>query len=216
MFPLFSFDFSIIRGTTPNDVSQTADLDGDLSDSDSECVTDNENNISNVKGFTVTHLNIRSLKNKIPDLEVLLTTKKINVLTLSETWLHPNIENTILALPTYNLFRNDRTRASKGGGVAAYVNTDFTCDNQIYSHLNFSLIESQVLLIKKPNNKSTIIVNIYRPPQGDKDQFLQYITQILHEITEDRYADLYITEDVNLDHLPENKLNFTSQFEHVC
>lgn len=132
------------------------------------------------KGFTLAHLNVRSLKNKLPEIETLLYNSNLDLLTLSETWLNSSTQDTIVALQNYNFYRHDRVAQhaqSRGGGVATYISTHYSTNSDKYAHINFSnhSIESQVLHISKCNNKTAVIVNIYRPPAGNKDTFESHI-----------------------------------------
>ena len=45
----------------------------------------------------------------------------IDVLTLSETWLDSNIQDSEICLPGFTLVRRDREGSKSGGGVAIYV-----------------------------------------------------------------------------------------------
>lgn len=47
----------------------------------------------------------------------------------------------------------------------------------------------------------TTIVNLYRPPSGVQSEFLEHITKLSDVFQEDNSHDLYLTGDVNLDHL---------------
>lgn len=175
---------------------------------------------NNGKGFTLAHLNVRSLKKKIPEVEALIHKHNLDVLTLSETWLSSQIQDTIVALQDYNLYRHDRVARpaqSRGGRVATYILSHLHTNFEKYDYLNFSnlAIESQVLLTSKANHKANIIVNIYRPPAGDKDVFESHIVHILQSIVSERYADLYILGDFNLDHSPSNKSPFTAKLESL-
>lgn len=155
----------------------------------------------------------------MPEIECLAAKHKFDILSLSETWLNQYIQNTTLALYDYNLYRHDRltpTKSKKGGGVATYVSTKYHTISDKYTSLNFSnpAIESQTLYVTKENHKATVFVNIYRPPSGDKETFADHINQILETISLERYADLYLTGDFNLDHASDSKTAFTSKLEN--
>lgn len=67
--------------------------------------------------------NVRSMKNKIDDLNSSLLVNKCDIAVITETWLQDNIPSGSLDIPGYDLFRNDRIRRV-GGGVAAYIRSD--------------------------------------------------------------------------------------------
>lgn len=167
------------------------------------------------KGFTVTHLNTRSVRNKIDEICVLLTKHKIDVLTISESWLTSSISDSVININNYSAYRQDRlyleSTNKKGGGLLTYVNHAYLVDEFVHSHLNQcnSDIELQVLEIKKHLNKGTIIINTYRPPSGGQATFLQIITDTLSQLENTRYSDIYVIGDFNLDHSVNKRNDIT-------
>lgn len=160
------------------------------------------------KGFSVTHLNIRSVKSKVDELHVILNSLKPTVLTLSETWLTTGTDNSVLAIDGYDLYRADRITTSsggsrkRGGGLATYLQTPCIVDAKRYANLMQcnDNVESQILVITKGQDKGTVLINIYRPPKGSIDCFLEYISQIITDISRERYRDIYLHGNLNLDH----------------
>ena len=81
--------------------------------------------LSAVKGFKVAHLNIRIIVKKIDQIRILLQNTSIDIFTLSETWLKPNLQSALFKIDGYKLFRQDREfrgkRWKRGGGLLTYV-----------------------------------------------------------------------------------------------
>lgn len=71
--------------------------------------------VNGVRGFSVAHLNIRSIKSKINELTLVLRNTAYDVLTISETWLHSRIDSSIIAINGYNMIRQDRENLVKTG-----------------------------------------------------------------------------------------------------
>lgn len=161
------------------------------------------------KGFTVCHLNLRSLRKKISELAIILDSYSLDILTLSETWLDTTVEDTLLAIQGYNLYRQDRSlqtdlgHLKRSGGLAIYAKHKFVINPDKYAHLNVCTIncEIQVVTVKPSNDRETIIINIYRPPAGDTGNFVEEITGIMDIVAQERYADIYILGDININHL---------------
>lgn len=170
------------------------------------------------KGFKVVHLNVRSLKKKIDEINTLAHRFNIVIFTCSESWLHAGIESTCLAIPNYNIYRWDRSWMvsdnciKKGGGLVTFVNKKYIVDDRMYLQLNESSqdLEAQVLYVKKVNNKGTVIINAYRPPGGNQSIFIEKMNGIMTSLQNTRYADIYLTGDLNLDHTPESLNETTS------
>lgn len=75
------------------------------------------------RGFKVAHLNVCSLRNKMPELEILSNKGCYDVITISETWLNAMNETALIALSGYDVFRYDRTLTegrTRGGGLVTY------------------------------------------------------------------------------------------------
>ena len=67
-------------------------------------------------------MNVRLLRNIAHLLEVkeLIKFHKIDILTISETWLNSTVTNSEIAIKDYQIYRLDRLH-KKGGGVCAYA-----------------------------------------------------------------------------------------------
>ena len=71
------------------------------------------------------HLNIRSLWNTahLIQLRELAISQKLDVNTISETWLNSTVTNAEVSINGYTLFRQDRSR-KRGGRVGAFIRED--------------------------------------------------------------------------------------------
>ena len=86
--------------------------------------------IPNVRGLTIVIFNIVSLLKHIDELQVVIAHNKIDILAIDETRLDSTINDELIALSGYKVFRKDRNRF--GGGVALYflnsINTNLRPD----------------------------------------------------------------------------------------
>ena len=60
--------------------------------------------------------NARSLLPKIDELTALLSTNPIDLVAITESWLKSDIGNSLICIPGFNSFRNDRV-LGRGGGI---------------------------------------------------------------------------------------------------
>ena len=67
------------------------------------------------KGFKVVHLNWRSLYGKLTQIKLLYA--NIDVLCLTDTWLHKSFSGSILAIQGKTLYRWDRSNGLINGVV---------------------------------------------------------------------------------------------------
>ena len=75
-------------------------------------------------------LNSRSLLPKLDELTALLSFKPIDIIAITESWLHEHIDSSLLSINDYNLFPKDRA-IGRGGGVCAYIKKDIPCIRRV-------------------------------------------------------------------------------------
>ena len=75
-------------------------------------------------GFSLAHLNVRSIMNKLDHFRILMSTKPFDVICLNETFCDSSIADSEINLPDYSIVRRDRNR--NGGGVAMYIRNSLT------------------------------------------------------------------------------------------
>lgn len=79
------------------------------------------------KGLGFIHMNVRSLTAKIDYINVWALQTNADIFVFSETWLSDQVSDDEIALDGYNVFRSDRCKPTKGGGVAIFVKKMFFC-----------------------------------------------------------------------------------------
>ena len=141
--------------------------------------------IKKAKGLKFCHINIRSLVPKIDLFRLHFETSGVEVITVSETWLSKEINSTILELEGYQLYRRDRGYTSegdlnikRGGGLLVYVhkNLNFTYIHNEERNLSTVDCELQRVEFKSSVQKNIILYNIYRPPGGSVDRFVDLVS----------------------------------------
>ena len=78
------------------------------------------------KGLKLVHLNIRSILKHRNEIEV--TFKDYDIICLTESWLHCDVETSLITLPGFIFFRQDRRSdlpnvKKRGGGILIYINS---------------------------------------------------------------------------------------------
>ena len=79
---------------------------------------DCHNSNINDKGLSISHLNVRSLRNKREELDDFIKRNSVDLFTISETWIDNSIHSNILDIAGYIFERKDRN--IRGGGVGCY------------------------------------------------------------------------------------------------
>lgn len=157
---------------------------------------ENFSSLCNNSNFNLFSLNIRSMSTNFQYFKdtVLCNNITFDVLGFTETRLDGDI-STLYTLPAYEMFTKNRNRY--GGGVAVYVSSKYTsCLVNEYSRME-SFIES-VGVEMKVNGKKFLSICIYRPPQGNINDFLNFLNGILNIIKNQNYNEIFIFGDLNL------------------
>ena len=160
--------------------------------------------------LSVIHLNVRGLIGKQDMLLKFLNRcnkTKIDVITLSETWLTCLSQDKI-NIGGYHLISSPRLN-KKGGGVGILINkelkykdhTDIKVDNQVFENCTVEI---------KASNRNILIGSVYRPPNTNQKEFLRcwntYIEQLKGK------HDIMIGSDHNMDLLKSESNHGTQQF----
>ena len=182
------------------------------------------NELKGLPGFKISHLNIRSLTNKIDQLRIDLPNSGFDIFTISETWLNHLVEDKLVSIQGYSLVRADRKakrpngQVKVGGGLGIYTKTDLQIDSNKYINLNISTnhLELQWAIITRPHTKSILIGNVYRPPSSNLSEALKELEAALQGVTDlDKYETL-IMGDFNADYsLGSTAKKFIKDFEHT-
>ena len=91
-----------------------------------------------------------------------------DILNISESWLHSNVDNDELTIDGYNLVRQDRGNHNygtikRGGGLCIYIKQD---------------IEMIGIKVMSPFTRDIYVFNTYRPPAGNVDTFIKNVQDV--------------------------------------
>lgn len=104
------------------------------------------------KGLKICHNNIRSLLPKIDEFETTYLDGKLDVMGVTETWLHKYVDDNLICNNQYDLIRNDR-KGKKGGGLCMFIKKTLK-----YEVVNGSLIDSdceiQLIILERSFRKT--------------------------------------------------------------
>ena len=138
-------------------------------------------------------VNFQSIKNKVPETQVLIDSADPDIIVGSETWLNSNVFSSEVLPANYNVFRRDRTDGYDGVLIAV---KDDLVSTPIHTSSDSELISVK---IKCDKSKSVIISSFYRPPTATSEEQTE---QIIEELTKRRLdnekCDFWIGGDFNL------------------
>ena len=114
--------------------------------------------------------------NKTDEISVLFSQCAPSIVCLTETWLTPDIPDSVVDMQGYEILRKDRL-SGLGGGVAVYISND--CQFHRFSSLECNLFEVLWLLVRPkqlPRPLSSLVVAaVYCPPCYNADQKKNFV-----------------------------------------
>ena len=126
-----------------------------------------------------------------------VTTNKIDVCFISETWLNSNVPSSLICPDGYALIRKDRLDARPGGCVAILCRKDWKIDKLDYNDTVFECLWCE---IQVKNNNKYYVAAIYNPPNPAylEPDLLDYLSECCERILiSDPAARIIIAGDVN-------------------
>lgn len=120
-------------------------------------------------------------------------------MTLTETWLHPDISDNEINIQGYSLVRRDRQSSTKscGGGILFFIRDGLPFT--IKSDLNNNNTECIWVEIKRPYCKCLTLCSAYRPGDQNIDEFIFDLENGLKDIDMDK-SEVILMGDWNVDH----------------
>ena len=141
-------------------------------------------------------INTRSLLPKVDELAVLMDNSGMDIVAITESWLHKDIDGNLLSISDYNIHRNDRT-FSRGGGVCVYCSQNILCQRRFeLEKPNLECIWLWVPSTRLPRPLSAIAVCVVHnlPPGITAEELVnqeEYLTNTIDSVRADtRIAEL--------------------------
>lgn len=142
----------------------------------------------------ISYMNIRSLRNKINEIEVFLSKNQFpDIMALTESWLYPE-EEKFVQMDSYSAFMQSRPN-KRGGGVAVFKQNRFE-GHLLTKETNLDCESVTIEINSKPKIK---VQTIYRPPSTNIREFMHYLEESLQ-----RYKNTIIIGDFNINLLSNN------------
>src|SRR6218665_4039299 len=156
-------------------------------------------------GFSILHINCRSMTNKLDELENILNEMPVTILALTETWLPPEAVDSF-HIPGYNFIHKSRGVAYGGVGMFIRKNIRFSILTNVKVSDTFEKLFIQVHL---PGSIYSVGV-VYRPPWNLTDFNIEFEDLLRSSVAKGQ--ELVIAGDFNVDLLKVNDHYETSQF----
>jgi hypothetical protein len=114
---------------------------------------------------------------KINELRLFVSSvqSKIDLFTLSETWLTDDIADSKVSIEGYTFHRRDRGAKGKGGGLGIYVRNDLSVSRRF--DLEQSNMESLWVEVNFPHSRRFLVGTFYQPPESSRyynDAFMDH------------------------------------------
>ena len=173
-----------------------------------------------IKGLKIVSLNVRSLYTNLNELYARF--KDFDILCFCETWLNDRINDQMISMEGFTIFRLDREKGDirskkgkpkRGGGLIIYVKNElsqYTAIMENTTSISYN-IEKLCIRINKPNVREKIILNVYRPPNGNVAEGVKEMENAANLIQNHSSGELVILGDFNVNY----NLRHTSPFKLI-
>ena len=158
-----------------------------------------------LKGIVIVYWNVRSIVNKLEQIHQYISNNGIDVLCISETWMHERISDAQIKLKGYNLIRLDRKHnnaSTRGGGLCIFIKDHYSftgCTEACFNVTNND-IELQTIQINLKYTRPIFIINLYRPPSGNAEVFSKTLYTLFSHIDSLGSTDIFAGGDFNIDY----------------
>ncbi len=127
--------------------------------------------------------NVRGIAKKVDEIQQVAELNNVNAICITETWLSPNVPDSSVAIPGYNLFRKDRLNTT-GGGVCIYLNSTIPCKR--LEQCNEEGIESVWISMRPyclPRNITSIILSVIYHTTSNRESENIILRQHIQRVT---------------------------------
>ena len=150
-------------------------------------------------GINMVHLNVGSMlgAGKLEMLRKQIETGVVDVFCASETWLNEGVPDGLVLFNGFKLARLDRAWADDANkGKPNLIFNEFR-----YSFLNHSSkdLEMQWISLEIQSMKRVVVINVYRPPQGDYKKACRLNNDALVSADLKDNVDIFLLGDFNID-----------------
>ena len=152
-------------------------------------------NLPTIRGFKISHLNVRSITHKMDSIRLLLKDNTLDIFTVSETWLSPKVTDAEITIPGYSVVRKDRN--SRGGGVAMFIRDGIPFKTRMDITDSNTNCESLLIEINRHKCKKQFVCCIYKPPDFATEILVNHLEDIIAKVPEG--ADFALLGDFNID-----------------
>lgn len=161
-----------------------------------------ENNSSK---FSIFHLNLNSIFNKIDDIDLVLNLNLYDIIMINESELDESVPIDFYSNNYYRIIRRDRGGSTRGGSLLVFIKKAsellFSFNSADFEFIYFEL---------KVNGSLYAFISAYKSPSLKDELFLNALQDFL--ITRDINLPLFIIGDLNMDlandYKSKNLVNF--------
>ena len=141
--------------------------------------------------FSIFHLNVNSIFNKLIDLHSIISKHDFDFISLNETWLDSTVPDSFYANDSYNIHRRDRG-FGRGGGVIVLIRKSYKI---LDTHISDSF--ELIYVVIDVSNTPLHFICCYKSPSTDDTEFLEHLEALVLSINLNE--SIFIIGDLNMD-----------------
>lgn len=151
------------------------------------------------------HINARSLLPIWEEINETFLNCSLDVVAITESWLHVNVQDSLVSRADYDLFRLDRQvcnangSVKKGGGICIYSKKNDIVENKSMYNFSDNDIELLHVCIKKGFNQRVNVICVYRPPSGSWLKAIEELDSCIKWVKNNCKGEIVMLGDLNID-----------------
>lgn len=153
--------------------------------------------------YSLFYQNVGGMRTKSTDFVLFMSSREYDIVVITETWLHYEINSAEYFDSYYTVYRRDRysdpSIINKGGGVLIAVKANY--NSELYN-LHYNFVEQLCIKLTFLNNTCIYIVISYIPPNSSFETYkhhLDNIQKIIDNLDINQY--IFVLGDFNLNNL---------------
>lgn len=156
--------------------------------------------------LSVVHHNLQCVKNKIEEVELMLSQENIDILCVSETWTQDS-EINYINFSGYNISSFFCRQSFLHGGTMILTKNTIDCiENNKLVNLSIDKVFECSAIDLKINNENYCIICLYRSPNSDLNIFMSKLEECLNLLTDKcNLPHIIICGDFNINYLCKDK-----------
>ena len=151
---------------------------------------------------------VNSARYNLHCFQYLVYTEDLDIVLVTETWLHRDVESSELLYSGYSIYRNDWEKRRAGGALIAVKTCAFKSITEYPLADELQDLQITLAVVTTASDQKILFCSCYRPP--DSHPSWVYLSNILLDQGCDQFQNMVIGGDINLPNISWDSMDSAS------